>query len=180
MKKYFLLILTFSPIAIFGQKYIAEKSTIVFFSKAAIEDITASNESAASIFDTSTGEIAFSIPNKEFKFAKSLMQEHFNEKYMETEKFPKSTFQGKITGYDMKVSGPQPAKASGKLTIHGVTKEMEMAGTVEIKNSNVMLLSKFMVKLVDYSIERPQLLWQNIAEEVEVSIDFTFKPYEKK
>ena len=180
MKKYLLLILTLSPIAIFGQKYIAEKSAITFFSKAAIEDITASNASSASIFNTETGEIAFSIPNKEFKFAKSLMQEHFNEKYMETEKFPKSTFQGKIIGYDMKVGGPQSAKASGNLTIHGVTKEIDISGTVEIKNNNVILLSKFMVKLVDYSIERPQLLWQNIAEEVEVSIDFTFKPYEKK
>ena len=170
----------FSPVAIFGQKYIADRSTVTFFSKAAIEDITASNASSASIFNTETGEIAFSIPNKEFKFAKSLMQEHFNEKYMETEKFPKSTFQGKIIGYDMKVGGPQSAKASGNLTIHGVTKEIDISGTVEIKNNNVILLSKFMVKLVDYSIERPQLLWQNIAEEVEVSIDFTFKPYEKK
>ena len=108
------------------------------------------------------------------------MKEHFNEKYMETEKFPKSTFQGNITGYDMKGTGTQAAKATGKLTIHGITKDIDVPGTLEINSNNVILKSKFKVKLEDYSIARPQLLWQNIAEEVEVSIDFTFKPYEKK
>ena len=180
MKKCLLLILVFSPIVLVGQKYIAEKSKITFFSDAAVEDITASNAASASILNSETGEIAFSIPNKEFIFSKSLMQEHFNEKYMETEKFPKSTFQGKITGFDMKGSGAQPAKATGKLTIHGVTKDIDVPGTVEVKGNTVILISKFIIKLEDYSIARPQLLWQNLAEEVEVSIDFTFKPYEKK
>ena len=66
-----------------------------FFSDAAIEDITAENKTASGIFNSATSDIAFSIPIKEFEFAKSLMKEHFNEKYMDTEKYPKSTFQGK-------------------------------------------------------------------------------------
>lgn len=179
MKKNLLFFcLLVSPSA-FSQKYIAEKSTVIFFSDATIEDITAKNTKANSIFIVETGEIAFSIPIKEFKFAKSLMQEHFNEKYMDTEKFPKSTFQGTITGYQASANGTQPGKAIGKLTIHGVTKDIEVTGTVEFANNQVIIKSKFMVKLEEYDITRPQLLWQNIAEQVEVSIDFTFKPYEK-
>ena len=162
-----------------GQKFITENSKVVFFSGAAIEDITAENAKAMSIFDTGSGDIAFSIPIREFKFAKSLMQEHFNEKYMDTEKFPKSTFQGKITGYVSSTSGTQVVRAQGKLTIHGITKDVDIPGTVEFVANKIMLKSNFMVKLDDYSVSRPKLLWQNIAEEVKVSIDFTFKPYEK-
>lgn len=179
MKKYLSLVLTLASLTAFGQRYISEKSFVSFFSGATIEDITADNSKANSIFDIASGDIAFSIPIREFKFAKSLMQEHFNEKYMDSEKFPKSTFQGKITGYEPNGTGPQAAKALGKLTIHGVTKDIDVPGTVEIANNKVVIKSKFKVKLEDYSIKRPQLLWQNIAEEVEVSIDFTFKPYEK-
>jgi hypothetical protein len=162
-----------------GQKFIAENSTVTFYSKATIEDITAVNRHAASLFNAETGEVAFSIPVKDFKFDKSLMQEHFNEKYLETEKFPKSTFEGFVTGYDGK-GGVQEAKAVGKLTIHGVTREIEATGTVEISSNRITLKSRFVVKLEDYAVPRPQLLWKNIADQVEVTIDFTYKPYENK
>src|SRR5687768_7648558 len=105
----------------FSQKYQSEKSTIVFFSDAAIEDIKADNKKASSIFNSATGDIVFSVPISEFQFQKSLMQEHFNEKYMETDKYPKSTFQGKISGFDINAKSIQQANAKGKLTIHGVT-----------------------------------------------------------
>ncbi len=180
MKKYLLIAFSLCALSSVAQKYTVEKSVVSFFSKAKIEDITAQNTKASSIFNLESGDIAFSIPITEFEFAKSLMKEHFNEKYMDTEKFPKATFQGKITGYQQKTSGPQVAKANGKLTVHGVTKEVEIPGTVEITGGSVLLHSKFMVKLDDYGVPRPQLLWQNIAEEVEVSIDFTFIPHEKK
>lgn len=180
MKIFFLLLLACSGLTGFGQKFSVEKSIVTFFSKATIEDITAKNIKSNSIFDLETGEIAFSIPIKEFKFAKSQMQEHFNEKYMESDKFKSATFAGKITGYDAKGSGPQSAKAIGKLTIHGVTKDIDVPGTIEITKDKVIIKSKFDVKLEDYSVPRPQILWQNIAEAVEVSVDFTFKPYEKK
>src|SRR5688572_26549037 len=93
-----LLILTGQ--GLFAQKYIAEKSEIVFFSDAPMEDIKATNKKASSIFNTSNNEIVFSVPISEFQFAKSLMQEHFNEKYMESDKYPKSTFQGTIQNFD--------------------------------------------------------------------------------
>ena len=159
-----------------AQKYSTEKTFVSFFSDAAIEDITAENKKTAGVFNSATGDIAFSVPIKEFEFAKSLMKEHFNEKYMDTEKYPKSTFQGKITGYDPNASGPQNVNSKGKLSIHGETKEVEVPGTIEKQGDKLIMKSKFIVKLEDYKITIPQLLWQNIAEQVEVTLDFTFKP----
>ena len=160
----------------FSQKYTAEKSFISFFSDGAIEDIAAENLKAATLFNTSTGDIVFSIPIEEFAFDKSLMKEHFNEKYMETEKFPKATFQGKVVGFQMDKKGEQQATASGKLTMHGITHDVEIPGTVEVVDGKILLKSKFVVKLADYKIEIPKLLWQNIAEQVEVKVEFTYKP----
>ena len=160
----------------YGQKYASEKSFVSFYSHATIEDIAAKNTKASSIFNVATGDIVFSIPTKEFEFAKSLMKEHFNEKYMDSEKLPKSTFQGKITGFQVNGPGVQQAKATGKLTIHGITKEIDVPGTVEFTNGKVIIKSAFIAKLDDYEIMRPQLLWQNIAEQVEVKIEFTYKP----
>lgn len=172
----FLFILACSSLTAHGQKYTADKSFVSFYSHAAIEDITAENVKAVSVFNLPSGEIAFSIPIKEFQFAKSLMQEHFNEKYMDSEKFPKGTFQGKITGFDPDATGVQNVKATGKLTIHGQTNEIDVPGTIEKTAERLIMKSKFIVKLEDYKIKIPQLMWQNIAEQVEVTVVFTYKP----
>jgi len=175
MKKYSFWVL-FIVVALHAsaQKYVLEKSSVVFYSEAAIENITAKNEKANSVLNTQTSEVAFSI--REFQFHKKLMQEHFNEKYLESEKFPKSTFSGKITGFDSSAKGVQQVKANGKLLIHGVTNSIEVPGTAEVKADRIILKAKFMVKLADYNIKIPQLMWQNIAEQVEVTVDFTYKP----
>ena len=173
-----LLLVVLSAVTLIGhaQKYVVDKSMISFFSHAAIEDISAKNEKIASIFNAATGEIVFQIPISEFKFAKSLMQEHFNEKYMESDKYPKASFQGVIAGYDASAQGAQQLKAKGKLTIHGVTKDVEIPGTLEKQGDKLALKTKFIVKLEDYNITRPQLLWKNIAEQVEVTTDISYKP----
>lgn len=160
----------------FAQKYTAEKAFISFYSDAPLEDITADNAKVTTIFNATTGDIAFSVPMKEFKFAKSLMQEHFNEKYVESEKFPKATFQGKIVDYKPGTSGVQQVKAQGKLTIHGVTKDIDVPGTIEVQGNKLQMKSKFKVKVADYDIEIPTIVFNNIAEEVEVTVDFTYKP----
>jgi polyisoprenoid-binding protein YceI len=172
---FFLMACLLAGTASLAQKYVVEKSLVSFFSDAAIEDIKAENKKAVSIFNIETGEIVFSVPINEFKFEKSLMQEHFNEKYMESDKYPKSTFQGKIVGYNA-AQTVQQVKAVGKLTIHGVAKEIEIPGTIEAQGEKLVMRSKFIVKLVDYKIEIPKLLWQNIAEQVEVTLDFIYKP----
>jgi polyisoprenoid-binding protein YceI len=171
-----LLIAVFCILTAQGQKFITEKSEVTFFSSATLEDITATNKKASGLFNTETNEIVFSIPISEFKFKKSLMQQHFNEKYMDTEKFPKSTFQGIVSGFKKEAKGSQQVYATGKLTIHGVTKDVQINGTIDSSDPKLIMKAVFNVKLEDYNITRPQLLWQNIAEQVEVTTLFTFKP----
>src|SRR5688572_12469997 len=176
MTKSLFIVLILTASTVVAQKFTVEKSNVVFFSDALIEDITATNKKSSGIFNTENGDIVFSIPISSFKFAKSLMQEHFNEKYMESDKYPKATFQGKIAGFDPNAKGPQQLKANGKLTIHGITNEVEIPGTLEVQDKKLVMNTKFMVKLADYKITIPQLLWQNIAEQVEVTGEFTYKP----
>ncbi len=179
MKSFNLFLVLVLPLCVQAQKYISEKSTVTFFSKATIEDIAARNEKAMGMLDLSSGDIAFSVPIKDFIFEKALMQEHFNEKYMESDKYPKGSFQGKLTGYSADAAGAQPARAQGKMSIHGVTKDIDISGTFEKKDDRYVLAAKFIITLEDYKVKRPQILWSNIAESVEVTIEFTLKPYEK-
>ncbi len=176
--KHFLLIvlITWTVSAAIGQnRYYSEKSTVTFFSDGVIEDIRATNNTATSILDISKMDVAFLVRVKDFQFEKKLMQVHFNEKYMETEKFPKSTFIGSITGFDPARSGEQHVTATGKLSIHGVTKDVKIPGTIEMQGSNIVLRSKFSIKLADYNIVVPQIIWNNVAEDVEVEMNFTYK-----
>ena len=158
-----------------AQKFRSEKGLVTFFSDGAIEDIAAENAAVGSLFNVSTGELVFIVPIKDFKFRKSLMREHFNEKYMETERYPKSTFQGKLIGFNGGATGEQKVRAVGKLTMHGVTKDVTIPGMAELSNGKITLRSKFMVRLKDYNIEIPAIVWKNIAEEIELKIDFTYK-----
>ena len=158
------------------QRYFAEKPWITFFSDGLVEDITAANKKVTSIFDALNGEIAFLMNVKDFEFANKLMQTHFNEKYMESETYPKSSFQGKVTGFTANSSGTQQVKAVGKLTIHGVTREIDVPGTIEVNGGKLMLKAKFLVKLEDYKIVVPQVVWDKIAQQVEVTLDFAYRP----
>jgi hypothetical protein len=176
MKKFMLVLLVLIPFIHQAQNWNVEKSTVTFFSSAAIEDITATNKKTTGLWVKESNGVAFIIPISEFKFAKKLMQEHFNEKYMETEKFPKATFEGVVNNFKSDASGPQNVSVRGKLTIHGVTREVEIPGTAEVTaDKKIVTKAKFMVKLEDHKIAIPQLMWQNIAEQVEVTIEFTFK-----
>jgi hypothetical protein len=159
-----------------AQKFTAEKGELVFFSDGAIEDIEAKNSMVGSLFSTTSGELVFIAKVKDFIFPKTLMREHFNEKYMETEKFPKSTFQGKLTGFNPGASGEQRVRAVGKINIHGITRDIDVPGTIEFSGGKARMKAKFIVKLADYNIKIPTLIWQNIAEEVEVRVEFTYKP----
>jgi polyisoprenoid-binding protein YceI len=129
-----------------AQRYEVDSSVITFFSDAAIEDIEATNTKASGIFDAGTLQIAFSVPIDQFQFDKRLMQQHFNEKYMESEKFPTSTFSGKVDGFNPETKGSQNVVAKGKLKIHGVTRQVENKGTID-QNSSLVMNAKFIVVL---------------------------------
>ncbi|MBX2962893.1 MAG: YceI family protein [Cyclobacteriaceae bacterium] len=161
--------------SVLAQKYVLDEGSITFFSEATLENIQAKNTKVTSIFNSTTNEIVFSVPNNQFQFEKKLMQQHFNEKYMESEKYPRSTFSGTLEGFNLSIVGTQHVKAIGKISIHGVTQSVEIPGTAEVRSGNLFMESVFMIKLTDYKIKIPQLLWQNIAEEIEVTVSFTYK-----
>lgn len=162
-------------LTVHAQKFSSESGFVSFFSDAVVEDIKAENRLVGSLFNAGTGELVYIIKIKDFQFNKSLMREHFNEKYMETEKYPKSTFEGKLLGFRMGAPGVQRVHAVGQLSIHGVTRQVDIPGTLEFRDGKAHLKSKFMVKLADYNIQIPKIIWQNIAEEVQVEVDYIYK-----
>ena len=171
-----LLILLFCSFIIFpaeAQKYITKNGFISFYSHTPIEDIKADNNQVASVLDASTGEIVFQVLIKSFHFAKSLMEEHFNENYMESDKFPKSTFKGKITNLssiDFKKPGIYEATVEGDLTIRDVTKKLTVNGTIEVVKEGLETKAKFNISPEDYNIKIPRVVRDNIAKIIEVTV----------
>ncbi len=159
----------------------AKSGKVSFFSSAPLEDIEATNQSAQSVINTNTKEVAVKIPIKAFKFDNSLMQEHFNENYMESEKFPHATFKGKINEeVDLTKEGIYQVSATGKMNIHGVERDQTIKGKLQVAGGKAILDSSFEVLLVDYKIEVPTVVFQKIAEKIKVSCLFTYLPYIKQ
>ncbi|KXX71920.1 YceI family protein [Flammeovirga sp. SJP92] len=161
----------------FGQSYLIDKNgTTTFFSDALIEDITATSTSSMGIMDTATHKVAVSILMTSFEFKLSLMQEHFNENYVESEKFPKATFSGQLsTPPDLNQNGQQEMQVKGKLSIHGKTKPLEAKITFNISDHQIEAQTTFNVALEDFDIEIPQIMFNKIAEVVKVTSTFSFK-----
>ena len=174
MRLFILAILLSVPVFVDAQKYKVIKSYVRFYSEAPVENIEAVNMQSSSIFDLQTGKIAFSIPIREFHFDKKLMREHFNENYLESDKFPNATFQGKITNFDINKTTLQPAIAKGLITIHGVERDIEIPGEIQASTNYLKIKAKFNVTLEDYDVKIPSIVYYNISEIVEVTILFDY------
>lgn len=164
------------------QKYFARDGKVSFFSSTPIEDIQAINNQASSILNMENGELAFSMLMTGFEFEKALMQEHFNENYVESEKYPKATFKGKLLNWEAsKIEGSDPASfdVEGDITIHGVTKAYKSKADLKKSEDQIKGETKFRIKVADHDIKIPSAVVDNIAEEVEVTIEITYKPYNK-
>lgn len=138
------------------------------------EKIEAVNNEVANKLDAASGRMGFQVPVKSFKFERALMQEHFNENYMESDKYPRAEFDGSIANMaDVKADkdGSYNVKVSGKLTIHGVTNEVSVPGTVTVKGGGLTLKAKFNVKLQDYKITIPSVVADKVAKEAVVTIE---------
>ncbi len=155
--------------------YACKNAKISLYSSAPIEDIKAASTTGASVFNAATGELDFSVATQSFQFPKSLMQEHFNSDYMESDKFPRSTFKGKIEEHiDVTKDGTYPVKATGELTVHGVTQMRTIPGTITVKNGEISMTAEFMVKCADHHIEIPRLVFHNIAESIKINVSATY------
>jgi hypothetical protein len=157
-----------------AQKYMTKAGTIKFSSETPMEKIEAVNHQANSALNFSTGDFVFKVLIRGFEFEKALMQEHFNENYMESEKFPNSTFSGKITNIkDVNLSkdGSYKVVIEGDLAMHGITKKVKVNGTLEVKGGQVTGKSTFNVVPSDYNITIPKAVIKNIAESIQVEVN---------
>jgi polyisoprenoid-binding protein YceI len=161
-----------------AQKYMTRNGYIGFYSHTALEDIKADNNQVASVLDITTGGIVFQVLIKSFHFQKALMEEHFNENYLESDKFPKSTFNGKIVNLaeiDFSKNGTYEVTVEGDLTIHGVTNKVSAKGTIEVKPDGIYAGSKFNLTPEDYKIDIPGIVRNNIARSLEVTVTMKYE-----
>jgi polyisoprenoid-binding protein YceI len=158
--------------------YLASECKVSFFSSAPLEDIDAATTRATSALNGADGSIAFKIPIKTFEFPNKLMQEHFNENYMESEKYPEAQFAGKIVEIDridLKKPADYTVTVKGDMTIHGVKKPVETKGVLSVKaDGKIHAHAKFPIALADYNVKIPTMVVKNIAEVVEVKVNAVY------
>ncbi len=161
-------------------RYLTRSGSVKFFSTAPLEDIEAHTNKALSIIDIKKGEVAVDILIKSFEFEKKLMQEHFNENYMESDKYSKATFKGNYGSNENianMVDGTYDVVAKGDLTIHGVKKAIETPVTITVSGGKLSANMVFMANVKEFGIKIPKVVVRNIAEEVEVTASFEYEPY---
>ena len=157
-----------------AQKFITKTGYIKFYSDAPLEKIAAHNRQVNCALDATTGDFIFRVLMKSFEFEKALMQEHFNENYVESDKYPNATFLGKITNIkdiNLTKDGTYDANVEGKLTIHGVTNNVKEMGTFEVKQGKLVGKAKFNIVVADYKITITGTVGSNISKTVEVTVD---------
>jgi polyisoprenoid-binding protein YceI len=180
MKKALLFTLILGFLASFGysQKYLTKNGKIKFHSDAPLEKIEAVNNQVNAALDATTGDLVFKVIIKSFEFEKALMQEHFNENYVESAKFPNAQFIGKVSNIasmNFAKNGSYEAQVEGTMTLHGVKKPIKATGTLQSKDGKIHGTSKFTLKVKDYDISIPTAVVKNIAEDVEVTVDINLE-----
>lgn len=159
-----------------AQQFLARTGEVSFYSSTPVEDITANSKQMSCILDAATGAFAFQIPIRSFHFEKALMEEHFNENYLESAKFPNATFKGNFTNWnaaDLKDGKPHPMEAQGELTIHGVTVQRTISGTVTWKDGKWVMQAQFNVAPAAHEISIPDVVKEKIAKEIRVNVNAT-------
>lgn len=156
--------------------YKTTTAKVGFFSSAPVEDIKASSREGISVFIPETGDISFRVNIKSLRFRKALMQDHFNEEFMESDRYPTASFHGKIIRpTNLPSEGEVAILLSGILEIHGVRQKREIPAVIHIGNDNILLKSNFEVACKDHNIKIPKILWKNIAEVLEVDVTANYK-----
>ncbi len=162
-----------------SQVYLTRNGTIRFFSEAPLENIEALNRQVMSALNTETGEFVFRLPMRSFAFDKALMQEHFNDNFVESHKYPNATFQGVMEGIgdiDFDRPGEISVVVEGELTIKDVSKNIRESGTLHIHEDHLHASAEFIIAPEDYNIRIPTRYARNIAREIEVFVDVNLRP----
>ena len=177
MKKTILIFfaLTFCALStIEAQKFFTRDGKVSFESDAPLEKIEAKNSNATSVLDTESGKLEFAVLVKAFQFEKALMQEHFNENYMDSDKFPKAVFKGKIEGFDFEKlnSKEKEFKIAGTMTIKGKSKAVETIAKIKFVNNHIFAVSEFVVQPEDFGIKIPSIVRNKVAKDVKISFEY--------
>jgi len=176
MKKILLMVICFAAVTLVAhsQKFITKTGHIKFFSESSMEKIEAHNRQVNAALNTATGEFVFKVLMKSFEFEKALMQEHFNENYVESDKFPNATFTGNvfnINEVNFGKDGIYQVGVQGDLTIHGVTKPVSAKGSLEVKEGKIIGKAKFNILLSNYNIKIPGAVVNNISNNIEITVE---------
>ena len=166
MNKLAIFLFLMLSVQVNAQIFTGKNGEINFFSETPIEDISAVNNKLSAVFDASTNDLVFQLNITDFKFPIALMQEHFNENYLESDLYPKSKFIGRVVNIM-----DEQATVSGDLTIHGITNSIKVVGTFIKSKNSVLINSQFIIKLKDYNIKIPKIAMYKIAEEIEVKVN---------
>lgn len=184
MKRIILVFLILVPaFSANAQKYMTKNGFIGFYSHTPLEDIKAENNQIASALDISTGEMVFQALIRSFHFEKALMEEHFNENYIESDKYPRASFKGKITNLssvDFSKKGTYEVTVEGDMTIHGVTNKLSTKGTIDVLDGALEARSKFNLVPEDYKITIPGVVRDKIDKSMEVMVDAKYSSLTEK
>ncbi len=160
-------------------KYYTKSGSIQFVSKGNIETIQANHRSVTCVLDSKTGALQFAVLMKGFEFKKALMQEHFNENYVESDKFPKAEFRGVIVNNSEIAYTKESvynAHVKGKLTLHGQTRDVETDGKITVKNGKLLANADFTIQMSDYNISIPKLVKENMSNTVSITVNCALEP----
>lgn len=182
-----ILIAAFLPLSLISmaqEKYFTKAGKLSFDATVAKspENIDAVNKAALCVLDSKTGDIQFSCLMKGFEFDRALMMEHFNENYVESDKFPKAVFKGIISNnaaVSYTKDGTYNAKVKGQMTLHGETKEIETEGKIITKGGKIQVLANFNLAFADFKISIPQIVSDKLANTAKISVDCLLEPLKK-
>lgn len=172
-----ILVLCVAAFQLEAQSFLSRNGTVSFYSDAAMEKIEAHNHQVITKMDVTTGQMSFAILIKAFQFEKQLMQQQFNQDYLESQTYPKASFQGKIqnlNNINFEQDGTYPITVRGILNLHGVSREVEEKGTITVGSGQIRLNAKFWIVLSDYNVKRPAILKDKIAKDVLVEVNTVF------
>jgi len=177
-----LLFFSFLSAVAAQENYITREGFIKFYSHTPVEDITADNHAVGCILNTGTGEVVITLRMTDFEFDKQLMQRHFNDKFVESDKYPKATFRGFVSDNDKvnyKTPGIYRVSVEGDMTIHGVTRSIKHPGTIRVGNDRIIAESEFYLDPRNYDISIPKLLRNKIAEEMQITVELALEPMDQ-